>query len=126
MKIAGEIILVDDERYEEEFLKEVLIALNYEIKVIYFDHAMDALDYIRKTHKEIFLIISDIHMGDISGIKLKEILNSDPTTVLKSIPFVLMSNHATKQNINEAYRHNIQGFFKKPVGLRNLTELFSM
>lgn len=125
MKLQGEIILIDDEQYEKEFLHEVLETLDYEIKVVYFDTASEALSYIRGTKKDIFLIISDIHMDDMSGIKLKEILNNDPNTRLKSIPFVFTTNHATKHNIDEAYTHNIQGFFKKPEGLKNLTLLFS-
>jgi CheY-like chemotaxis protein len=125
MIINGEIILIDDEKFEEEFLNEALETLSYKVKVVYFDHAMAALNYIRDTNKDIFLIISDIHMGDISGIKFKEMLNSDPNTKLKSIPFVFTTNHASKKNIDEAYKHNIQGFFKKPVGLKNFTELFA-
>jgi CheY-like chemotaxis protein len=64
-------------------------------------------------------------MNDINGIRLKQILNDDPNTALKSIPFVFTTNDASKRNIDEAYKHNIQGFFKKPIGLRNLTELLS-
>jgi CheY-like chemotaxis protein len=126
MKIQGEIILVDDEQYEEDFLKEVLETLDYDVKVVYFNHAINALNYIKDTTSDIFLIISDIHMDDISGIRFKEILNSHPDTKLKSIPLVFTTNHASKEYIDEAYKQNIQGFFKKPVGLKNLTELFAI
>jgi response regulator RpfG family c-di-GMP phosphodiesterase len=124
-KINGEIILIDDEVYEEEFLRDVLDRLNYSVKIKFFDNPKDGLHYITVTKERIFLIISDIHMPQMSGIELKETIEKNPAISLKAIPFVFASSMATKKNINAAYKHNIQGFFEKPSDFNKLTELFS-
>jgi response regulator RpfG family c-di-GMP phosphodiesterase len=126
MKLKGEIILIDDEKYEKEFLEEVLKRLSYEVTVTYFDTAKKGLEYLQKTENDIFLIISDIKMFDMDGLKFKEALNNDPHARLKSIPFVFTTHHATSYYIDEAFKLNIQGFFKKPVELDQLTEMLSI
>src|SRR4051812_42508655 len=111
MKLNGEIILIDDEQYEQEFLREVLDKLNYEVTIAYFEDAPTALEYLKHSDNEIFMIISDINLGAMSGFKLKEALDADPKTRYKSIPFIFTTNAVTRETICEAYKYNIQGFF---------------
>jgi CheY-like chemotaxis protein len=124
-KIPGEIILVDDEEYEEDFLNESLDKLEYVAIVKYFNSAESALEYIRRSNHEIFLIISDIHMHPMSGLELKRILDEDANLRLKAIPFVFATAMATQASINSAYELHIQGFFEKPTELNKLVELLS-
>ena len=124
-KIPGEIILVDDEEYEEDFLNESLDKLEYVAIVKYFNSAEAALEYIRQSTHEIFLIISDIHMRPMSGLDLKKTLDEDPDLRLKAIPFVFATAMATQASINAAYELHVQGFFEKPTELNKLVELLS-
>ena len=124
-KIQGEIILIDDEEYEEDFLNESLDKLEYVAIVKYFNSAEAALEYIQQSTHEIFLIISDIHMRPMSGLELKKQLDSDANLRLKSIPFVFATAMATEASVNAAYEHNIQGYFEKPTELSRLVEMLS-
>jgi DNA-binding NtrC family response regulator len=124
-KLKGQIILVDDEQYEEDFLKESLDLLEYDVTVKYFNSAVDGLDYIRQTNDDIFLIISDIHLMPMSGIELKKAIDEDPMLKFKAIPFVFATTVATKDTIELAYKHNVQGFFEKPAGLEKLSYMLS-
>jgi CheY-like chemotaxis protein len=113
-KIQGEIILIDDEEFELTLLNETLSNLSYEATIKYFSNALDGYGYIKETNNNIFLIISDLQMHPISGIKLKEAIENDPAVKIKAIPFVFATSYATEENIELAYRYNIQGFFEKP------------
>jgi response regulator RpfG family c-di-GMP phosphodiesterase len=125
-KLKGQIILIDDEQYEEDFLNNCLAELNYEVEVKYFGTPADAFNYLKVCNEDIFLIISDLHMPGMNGIELKEKIDNDPDTKLKSIPFVFATTAPVKEGIIEAYKHNIQGFFKKPVDLNELKSVISV
>jgi response regulator RpfG family c-di-GMP phosphodiesterase len=125
-KLKGQIILIDDEQYEEDFLKNCLSELNYEVEVKYFETATQALDYLKNSKEDIFLIISDLHMPGMSGLELKEKIDTDPDMKLKSVPFVFATTAPTREGIIQAYKHNVQGFFKKPVDLNELKSTISI
>jgi CheY-like chemotaxis protein len=126
VKLNGEIILIDNDDFEKDFLKEALKLLNYDIEVVYLPTANAGFDYLKKTQKEIFLIISEIDFDEMGGLDLKKIINKEPNTKWKSIPFVFIANTATKEIVQDAYKHNIQGFFRKPTQFKELTDMFSV
>src|SRR3954466_15870564 len=125
-KLSGEIILIDDEEYELELLNDVLHKLSYVATVKYFNDARDGIGYIRETNNHIFLIISDMQMHPMSGIELKEEIEKDPYLKIKAIPFVFATTYATEENIELAYKCNIQGFFEKPNTPNKLVDFFSI
>lgn len=125
-KLRGLILLIDDEEYEKDFLKESLGELDYDVSVKYFNNAKEGLEYIRQTKDDLFLIIADIQMLPMSGLELKEAIENDPAIKLKAIPFVFATAFATKENIDLAYKHNIQGFFEKPTDFKKLSAMLSV
>jgi response regulator RpfG family c-di-GMP phosphodiesterase len=125
-KLKGEIILIDNEEYEEDFLKEILVILDYKAEVKFFNNVKDGLEYIMHTTKQIFLIISDIHMSPMTGFDLKKMINESPELKLKAIPFIFVTNLATPNSLNAAYKYNIQGFFEKPNNFKDMTEMLSI
>jgi CheY-like chemotaxis protein len=126
MKLNGEIILIDNDEFEKEFLDSALKTLDYQVNVVYLKTAGEGFEYIKQTKKEIFLIISELEFQGMGGLELKKTINQEPNTHWKSIPFVFIANEATKATVDEAYKHNIQGLFKKPAHLEQLTDLFSV
>ncbi|MCD6013303.1 MAG: histidine kinase [Flavipsychrobacter sp.] len=125
-KLHGEIILVDDDEFELNFLKETLSNLSYEATIKYFNNARDGYGYIKETNNNIFLIICDIQMHPISGFKLKETIENDPEVKAKAIPFVFATTYATEENIELAYKYNIQGFFEKPTTPNKMVDFLSV
>lgn len=126
MKLDGEIILIDNDPFEYDFLKHALEILKYDVGVVYCKTAKDGFEYLKQTSKEIFLIISEIDFDGMDGMELKKALNDEVNTEWKSIPFVFIANSANTATVDEAYKHSIQGFFKKPRKLTDLTDLFSV
>jgi PleD family two-component response regulator len=126
MKLDGEIILIDNDKFEYDFLIEALKRLNYDVGVVYLQTAKEGFDYLKQTKKDIFLIISEIDFDGMDGLALKKAINEEANTVWKSIPFVFIANEATKETVDAAYKHNIHGLFRKPPKLDSLTDLFSV
>jgi DNA-binding NtrC family response regulator len=125
MKLDGEIILIDNDKFEFDFLKEALRILNYDVRVVYLQTAKEGFEYLKQTKNQIFLIISEIDFDGMDGIALKKAINEEKNTHWKSIPFVFIANVATKATVDLAYQHEIHGLFRKPPKLEQLTDLFS-
>lgn len=125
MILDGEIILIDNDRFEYDFLKEALQRLDYTVDVVYLQNAKEGYEYLKRTKKEIFLIISEIDFNHSGGFALKDALNKDEDTRLKSIPFVFIANFISKPVVDAAYNYQIQGLFVKPAKINELTDLFS-
>jgi len=112
-KLTGKIILVDDKKYEKQFLELALLDKGWEVKLEYFMSAVDALDYLKKTQDEIFLIISDMNMPEMNGLDFKKAIDKDLEAKQKSIPFIFSSTDEGKGIIKEAFLYRVQGYFNK-------------
>jgi response regulator RpfG family c-di-GMP phosphodiesterase len=125
-KLKGEIILIDDEEYEEEFLNTSLGELKYDVSIKYFNSAKAALHYLKYSEEEIFLIICDFHMPEMNGVEMKKEIDADPELKRKAIPFVFDSAVAIPEEVELAYKTGIQGYFKKPHSLQEMKEMLSV
>ena len=112
--VTGKIILVDDEKYEKELLESALLEKQWNVKVEYFNNGQDALEHMRTTKEALFLVISDMNMPAMSGLDFKKAIDEDKILREKSLPFIFVSNGATKAQVSEAYNYRVQGFFEKP------------
>ena len=70
IKLDGEIILIDNDIFEYDFLKDALETLHYEVGVVYLNTAKKGFEYLKQTKRQIFLIISEIDFDEMSGIDL--------------------------------------------------------
>lgn len=113
-KLAGKIVLVDDERIEKELLVMALENLGIHVELNYFHDAFEALEYLRSTNDTIFIIISDMNMPKMNGLDFKKAIDSDPNLRVKAVPFVFSSTAATSHQLEEAYDYRLQGYFLKP------------
>jgi DNA-binding NtrC family response regulator len=114
-KVKGKIILVDDEKYENDFLQRALEKRNWKIKIEYFSNVDEALEHLKKNADEIFLIISDMAMPRVNGMEFKRLIDQDPYLRQKAIPFIFACNAISRKDVIEAYKYNVQGYFQKPM-----------
>jgi DNA-binding NtrC family response regulator len=123
-KVKGKIILIDDEAYEVDFLRNALKQKGWDIKIEYFNNADDALEHLKMNPDEIFLIISDMDMPKKSGMDLKKIIDADKYLSQKSIPFIFMTHTIVREKVIEAYQLRTQGYFEKPMTPDGQEKLF--
>jgi two-component system C4-dicarboxylate transport response regulator DctD len=106
--VSAQIILVDDEPGVLNALKLLLGALRY--KVTEFIDARAALDFIRSADPASHVVVSDLRMPDLDGIQLVAKMRAESL----NHPFILMSGHATTEDVNRALKSGANSFLSKP------------
>lgn len=113
---SGRILVVDDEQYVAEMLKEMLEQLGYQVTVRY--SSIDALKVFQSQHARLDLVITDQTMPHMTGPELaKEMLRIRPGT-----PIILITGFSEMIDEFRAKKLGIRGFLMKPVALRQLAE----
>lgn len=123
MNKHGEIIFIEDDKDDQELFLQAYQELGIGNKLSIFSTAMEAYQYFNNTKKDLFLIISDINMPQMSGIELRDKMQQLGEVKLRSIPFLFLTTGTAKDNILYAYTHSVQGFFVKPDSYRELKAL---
>jgi CheY-like chemotaxis protein len=128
MAKSGPIIIVEDDKDDQDTLRDALRELGTPNKLIFFDKCITALEYLKTTTEQPFIILSDVNLPAMSGLEFKRKIDGDPELRQKSIPFVFLSTAAQKEVVNEAFTTlTVQGFFKKGDSLNKVkTELSLM
>lgn len=114
MNKKGEVILIEDDRDDQEVFQQAYRELGITNPLKIFNDGQQAYDYFNNTKKELFLIISDINMPVMTGIQLRDKMQQVGEVRLRTIPFLFLTTGAAPNNLIYAYSHSVQGFFKKP------------
>ena len=119
----GPIIVLEDDKDDEEFLMEVFSSMKVPNQIIFFKDGIAALAYLKATPEEPFLILSDVNLPKMDGLQFRSNIQNDEILKKKSIPFVFFTTAANQQAVSKAFQLNVQGFFIKPA---SMTELHNM
>lgn len=123
MKNKGAIILIEDDKDDQDILREVLQELGVKNPLLFFDDCDKAYAHLMSTKEKPFLIFCDINLPKTNGIELKRRIDSTDTLRKKAIPFVFLTTSNTQSTVEEAYRiTNLQGYFTKAVSFPELQE----
>lgn len=125
-KIPGIIILVDNGIYEKLLIEIALKEMNWSAKIEYFSYPDKALDFLKNTKEEIFFILAELNMPIISGLDFKKMIDSDAQLRTKAIPFIFTSTYPTREQVTEAYNYGVQGYFKKPILIKEQAEMLDI
>ena len=110
---AERILIVDDEETLCEVLKLNLENEGYDVDVAF--SAEQALGY---NIKEYSLILLDIMMGEISGIKMTKILKNDVATA--DIPIIFCTARDTEDDMIMGLNLGADDYIMKPYTIRNV------
>ncbi|CAA9194443.1 hypothetical protein FLA105534_00145 [Flavobacterium bizetiae] len=113
MKIKGEIIVIEDDQDDRDFLMDIFESLNYPNKIVFFEDPTKVLDYLSDEKVKPFIIISDINMPKLSGFELRNMVLKDKIISEKCLPYIFLSTSQDPENIKQAYGLSVQGYFKK-------------
>lgn len=127
MAKTGPIIIVEDDRDDQEILEEIFVELDTRNPRLYFTNAPDALNYLVNSDELQFIIFCDINLPKQDGLQFKKLIDSDPKLRKKSIPFVFLSTSADIKTVTAAYTEmTVQGFFKKKSSVEELKTLITL
>jgi CheY-like chemotaxis protein len=113
MKKTGPIMIIEDDMDDQEFLEETFLILDYPNPVIFFSNGNEALEYLLETKTPPVLIISDINMPEISGIEVRERINSNKKLKKLQIPYVFFTTAQKASVVSECSLSDFD-FFTKP------------
>lgn len=123
MNKKGPIIVIEDDRDDQEILGEVFQQLSYANEVRFFDNGYTALEYLNTTTELPFLILSDVNMPKLDGFELREKIITNASLSLKCIPYLYFTTAVSHTAVINAYSKSAQGFFMKPASFTELENI---
>lgn len=123
MNKNGAIIIVEDDKDDQEIFSDVFKELNYKNEIIFFDDGQEALAYLIENTAEPFIVFSDINMPKLNGIELRKQIHENEDIRLRTIPYLFFTTSAAQEDVVDAYSKSIQGFFVKPSDFQELKRL---
>ena len=117
MDLNMKVLIVDDFATMRRILKNVLRQVGF-TNIIEADDGKAALKELKK--EKFDLILCDWNMPEMPGIDLLRHVRSDDA--LKSIPFVMVTAEAQKENILEAVKAGVSNYVVKPFTAVTLKE----
>ncbi|GAB3789644.1 response regulator [Spirosoma horti] len=122
MSLKGPIISIEDDEDDQYLIGQVIQQLNLPNSLRFFSNGQTALNYLKTTVEQPFLILCDINMPIMNGLELRKEINESEYLRTKSIPFVYLTTAANSQLIQEAYDSMVQGFYKKAIDYSGLNQ----
>jgi CheY-like chemotaxis protein len=122
----GPIIIVDDDHEDHLIISDAFKDILTDQRLVFFDKAVDFLQFLRTTVEQPFIIFCDINMPGMNGIEMRNEIITDPQLREKSIPFVFYSTAANPQQVRMAYELTVQGFFQKPASYSELVLMLKL
>ena len=122
MNKRGPIIIIEDDKDDQNILFEIFSELKYNNELIFFRDSIQALEFLTDTEVEPFLVLSDINMPKLNGMELRAKVHNNEDLRLKSIPYLFFSTSAEQKHVIDAYSRSIQGFFVKPTNYEKLKD----
>ncbi|MBI2721109.1 MAG: response regulator [Bacteroidetes bacterium] len=126
MNKTGPIIIIEDDRDDQEIFGIVFEELGYKNDILFFGDGEEALNYLTSTALEPFIIFSDINMPKLNGMELREKIYENEDLRIKSIPYLFFSTTAEQKHIIDAYSKSVQGFFIKPSGINEIKNILQI
>ena len=126
MEATEEIIIIDDDRDDQEVIALILKQLKVNHSIRFFDNAERAYEYLCDEKVIPFIIYSDINMPGMNGFQLRDKIHGNENIRLKCVPYLFLTTGGESRHIWEAYSKTAQGYFLKPNTLEGWKMLFSM
>jgi len=110
------VLYVEDEKDVREFTAKLLGSL---VKKVYSaEDGLDGLKQFKENINDIDLIVSDINMPKMDGLKMCSLIKD----INKNIPIVITSAHNDPHFLNKAIQIGISTYAMKPIDLYQLVE----
>jgi CheY-like chemotaxis protein len=123
MNKKGPIIIIEDDKDDQELLAEVFEELGYVNEVRFFNSGEVVLQYLNTTTEKPFIILSDINLPQLTGLELRDKILENEALRLKCIPYLFFTTAASQQAIVDAYSRSAQGFFVKPASYDHILSM---
>lgn len=123
-----EILLVEDNRDDEELAKIALKNNNITNKMQVVRDGVEALEYLfgsvdSETLKCVgpTVVLLDLKLPKIDGLEVLRRIKTNPLS--KKIPVVVLTSSSEEKDLVESYRLGVNSYIRKPVDFNQFTEV---
>lgn len=123
-----EILLVEDNRDDEELAKIALKNNNITNKMQVVRDGVEALEYLFGSVDSEMLkcvnptvVLLDLKLPKIDGLEVLRRIKTNP--VSKKIPVVVLTSSSEEKDLVESYRLGVNSYIRKPVDFNQFTEV---
>lgn len=109
------ILFVDDEELLVNMTQEMLESLGYQTKAVI--DPVEALEIFKVNSEQFDLVITDMTMPQMTGVKLFEKLRE----IREDIPVIICTGHSSVLDEEKARKLGIAAFVMKPVGMEEIS-----
>lgn len=120
MAKEGPILIVEHDTDDQHILEQAFNELDVKNKLLFFEESEQVVPFLMSTKERPFLIVADVHIPGIDGITLRRKINEVDFLRTKSIPFIFFTTTARSQEVDDAYKNLVQGYFEKPDNMEQL------
>jgi CheY-like chemotaxis protein len=113
MKKPLNVLLIEDNMIEIMKMNRTVSLLKAKHEITEAKNAEEALAILETKENLPDIILLDLNMPKINGIKFLSILKDDPD--LKHIPTIILTTSDNRKDILECYRIGISGYILKPL-----------
>ncbi|MQM19614.1 hypothetical protein Taro_052621 [Colocasia esculenta] len=111
------ILVVDDDTTCLKILEQMLRRCDYDVTVC--SRAIRALFLLRERKDSFDLVISDVHMPDMDGFRLLELIGLE-----MDLPVIMMSADTRTSTVMKGIKHGACNYLVKPVRLEELKNIW--
>ncbi|XP_042427699.1 two-component response regulator ORR24-like isoform X1 [Zingiber officinale] len=115
--VGMRVLAVDDNPICLKLLEALLVRCQY--KVTTTDKAITALNMMRENRNKFDLVISDVHMPDMDGFKLLELVGLE-----MDLPVIMLSANGETQTVMKGISHGACDYLLKPVRIEELRNIW--
>ena len=123
MNKSESIIVIEDDRDDQEVLLQAMQELGSTRPLVFFDDCDAAYEYLLTLKEKPFLIVCDINLPKTNGIELKKRIDTNEGLRTHCVPFVFLTTSDNQSTIKDAYKiANLQGYFRKEHSMQKIKE----
>ncbi|XP_068652664.1 two-component response regulator ARR10-like [Aristolochia californica] len=111
--VGMRVLAVDDDPVCLKLLETMLRQCRYRVTVA--SQALTALKLLRERKGEFDIVITDVHMPDMDGFKLLEIVGLE-----MDLPVIMMSASSDVNSVMEGIKHGARDYLVKPFRIQEL------
>lgn len=115
------VLLIDDSNFMRVLLRDVLVALGFNIDNIRFaSDGQESLQTLRDFRFD--FIICDLNMKPMDGKQLTKRIRTSAETWAPTIPIIICTGHAEIEHIRDARDVGADEILRKPITIQNIYE----
>lgn len=120
--MAANVLIVDDSKIMRQMIKRTLFMAGLDILEVY--EAANGIEaFAQLAQHEVGVVILDINMPVMNGIKFLNRMHDDPR--LRDVPVVIASTEGSETRIEQLLENGAQGYLRKPFHPEQLRDALS-